>query len=118
MQPHPHLNRSRLERSLRLRSRRNSTRRGRERDEERVAGLVFLDDCTADATRIHVVGEVIFHPYSDNLAERGSWCYNSGPPADYNWSVAGDTLTLAPASGKDACGIRGFIWTGQWTQTR
>jgi hypothetical protein len=81
-------------------------------------GLVFLDDYTADATRIHLVGEVIFHPYSDNLAEGGSWCHNSGPPADYKWSVTADTLTLVPVSGKDACGIRGFIWTGQWRRSQ
>jgi hypothetical protein len=79
-------------------------------------GFVFLNDYIADATRIHLVGEVIFHPLSDELAEGGAWCTNAGPPADYRWSVAGDTLTLAPASGKDACGIRGFIWTGEWTR--
>jgi hypothetical protein len=79
-------------------------------------GLVFLNDYTADATRVHLAGEVIFHPYSDDLAEGGSWCHNSGPPADYKWSVAGDTLTLAPVTGKDACGIRGFIWAGEWTR--
>ena len=80
------------------------------------AGLVFLDDYTAGPTRIHVVGEVIFHPFSDQLAEGGSWCYNSGPPSDYTWSVVGNTLTLTPLNGKDACGIRGFIWSGDWTR--
>lgn len=79
-------------------------------------GFVFLSDYTAGPTRLHVVGEVIFHPSSDQLAEGGSWCYNSGPPADYNWSVSSNTLTLAPVGGKDACAIRGFIWTGQWTR--
>ena len=38
------------------------------------------------------------------------------PVADYSWSVSGDTLTLAPIGGGDPCGIRGFIWTGQWTR--
>ena len=78
--------------------------------------LYYLDDYTASPTRLHVVGEVIFHPVSDKLPEGGSWCNNWGPPADYNWSVSGDTLTLVPVGGKDACGIRGFIWTGTWTR--
>jgi hypothetical protein len=80
------------------------------------AGFVFLDDYTAGPTRLHVVGEVIFHLMSDKLAEGGWWCYSSGPPADYDWSVSGDTLTLASIGGKDACRIRGFIWAGQWTR--
>ena len=79
-------------------------------------GLYNFDDYTASPTRIHVQGEVIFHPLSEKLPEGGSWCYNSGPPADYNWSVSGNTLTLAPVGGHDACGIRGFIWTGTWTR--
>jgi len=32
-------------------------------------------------------------------------------------TVNDNTLTLAPAGGHDACGIRGFIWAGQWTRT-
>jgi hypothetical protein len=79
-------------------------------------GLYMLNDYTAEPSRIHVVGEVVFHPYSERLPEGGSWCYFSGPPADYRWSVSGDTLTLTPIGGRDACGIRGFIWTGQWTR--
>jgi hypothetical protein len=79
-------------------------------------GLYLLDDYTATSTQVHLVGEVIFHPYSERLPEGGSWCFNSGPVADYNWSVDGDTLTLAPVGGADACGIRGFIWTGEWTR--
>jgi hypothetical protein len=79
-------------------------------------GLYNFDDYAASATRIHVVGEVIFHPVSEKLPEGGSWCYPSGPPADYDWSISGNTLTLAPVGGRDACGIRGFIWTGTWTR--
>ena len=79
-------------------------------------GFVFLDDYTATATRIDVVGEVIFHRYSDRLAEGGWWCQPDGPRATYDWSVSGDTLTLAPVGGHDACGIRGFVWAGQWTR--
>ena len=36
--------------------------------------------------------------------------------ATYSWSVSGNTLTLTPIGGMDACGIRGFIWTGRWTR--
>ncbi len=79
-------------------------------------GLYNLDDYSAGPTRIHLVGEVFFHPGSERLPEGGSWCFGSGPPADYNWSVNGNTLTLAPIGGRDACGIRGFVWTGTWTK--
>lgn len=79
-------------------------------------GFVFLSDYTPGPARFHVVGEVVFHPISDRLPEGGWWCYQYGPPADYSWSITGDTLTLRPAGGKDACGVRGFIWTGEWTR--
>ena len=79
-------------------------------------GLYNLDDYTADSSRIHVVGEVVFHPYSDQLPEGGSWCYFYGPPATYDWTINGNILTLRPVGGHDACGIRGFIWTGTWTR--
>jgi hypothetical protein len=59
-------------------------------------GLYYLDDYTADAHQVHVVGEVVFHPYSDPLPEGGAWRYVSGPPATYEWRVTGDTLTLRP----------------------
>jgi hypothetical protein len=79
-------------------------------------GFVFLDDYTATANRISVAGEVIMHQVRDNLAEGGFWCYPNGPGATYNWSVTGDTLTLAPIGGHDACGVRGAVWSGQWTR--
>jgi hypothetical protein len=79
-------------------------------------GFVFLDDYSATSTRIHVQGEVIFHPGSDKLAEGGWWCYPNGPAADYNWTVSGNTLTLSPVGDRDACGIRGFVWAGTWTR--
>jgi hypothetical protein len=80
------------------------------------SGFVFLSDYTATPTMLHVRGEVIFHPISDKLAEGGWWCYEDGPAADYRWSVTGTTLTLSPLGGSDACGIRGFTWTGEWTR--
>jgi hypothetical protein len=79
-------------------------------------GFVFLSDYTATPTLLHVRGEVIFHPLSDKLAEGGWWCYEAGPAADYRWTVSGTTLTLTPVGGRDACGIRGFIWAGDWTR--
>jgi hypothetical protein len=30
--------------------------------------------------------------------------------------VSGSVLTLTPIGGKDACSIRGFIWTGKWAR--
>ncbi len=81
------------------------------------SGFVYLNDYTAGPRTFHVDGPVVFHPIrpNDKGAENSEpWCYPDGPPADYRWSVSGTTLTLAPVGGKDACGIRGFIWTGQW----
>jgi hypothetical protein len=81
------------------------------------AGFINLDDYTANASTVHVVGPVIFHvprPHDEGAENSGFWCYASGPPADYRWTVTGNKLTLAPNGGHDACGIRGFIWTGSW----
>lgn len=79
-------------------------------------GWVMLSDFSASTSRIHVLGEVVFHPFDDHKAEGGSWCLVNGPAADYSWSVSGDTLTLTPVGGRDACAIRGFIWAGTWTR--
>ena len=88
------------------------------RSNETGEGLVFLSDYTATTGRLHVQGEVVFHPLSMSDAEGGAWCYFWGPSADYRWNVSGDTLTLQPVggNGRDACRIRGFIWTGAWTR--
>lgn len=83
------------------------------------AGLINLDDYTAGPSTLHVVGPVIFHmprPNDKGAENSGSWCYPSGPPAEYSWTVSGNTLKLAPIGGKDGCGIRGFIWAGTWTR--
>jgi len=79
-------------------------------------GFIFLSDYTFSPRLLHVRGEVIFHPISFKLAEGGWWCHEGGPAADYRWTVSGRTLTLAPVRGTDGCGIRGFIWTGEWTR--
>ncbi len=73
------------------------------------AGLSFLNDWAPGPDSFHVQGNVNTHPLWA-LA----WCYPGGPGADYHWSVAGNTLTMTPIGGTDACGIRGFIWTGRW----
>ena len=79
-------------------------------------GFVFLDDYTATATRINVAGEVIFHKSSDKLAEGGWWCYPERTGRRLQLVGQRDTLTLAPVGGRDACAVRGFVWSGQWTR--
>jgi hypothetical protein len=56
---------------------------------------------------------VIFDTFHEQ-AETGWWCLEDGPEADYTWSVSGDTLTLKPKTGADSCGVRGFVWAGDW----
>jgi hypothetical protein len=43
-----------------------------------------------------------------------AWCDPWGRETTYTWSVEGDTLTLGPAAGMDACRQRGMILTGEW----
>ena len=81
-------------------------------------GFIFDNDWTPGGQTFQAWGEVQFKVGQDIDAEGGSWCYAGGPVATYRWSVAGSTLTLSPAGGADACGIRGFIWTGDWTRVR
>jgi hypothetical protein len=80
------------------------------------AGGLFNDDWTPGAKTFSVQGEVTTHIFQDTDRLAGWWCETWGPPATYNWSVSGSTLTLTPTGGKDACGIRGFIWAGTWTR--
>jgi hypothetical protein len=83
------------------------------------AGWVYESDYTASPTTLRVYGSVTRFPFNDSIADGGGWwCYEDGPAATYTWSVSGDTLTLTPVGGKDACGIRGFIWAGEWTRVR
>ncbi|MBA3364739.1 MAG: hypothetical protein H0U03_02985 [Actinobacteria bacterium] len=79
-------------------------------------GFTFQSDYTATSKLLHVRGAVIFRPYSDKVAGGGAWCHFGGPAASYRWTVSDRKLTLSPVGGKDACGIRGFIWTGEWTR--
>jgi hypothetical protein len=81
-------------------------------------GLIQDNDWDPGPQTFHVQGAVVFRPFDRTKAEGGSWCENFGPGVDYTWSVNGTTLTLAPVGGKDPCGPRGFIWTGDWTRVR
>jgi hypothetical protein len=80
-------------------------------------GWIFDSDYSAGPTSFRTFGAVTFDTFHDQ-AETGWFCWADGPPGDYNWSVSGDTLTLTPKGGADPCGIRGFIWAGDWTRVR
>ena len=79
-------------------------------------GLVFYNDWTPGAKTFDALGYVRWHNDKRSSPDAGSWCFAGGPAGHYGWSVSGDTLTLTPAGGTDACGIRGFIWAGTWTR--
>jgi hypothetical protein len=51
--------------------------------------------------------------HNGNPREWG-WCDPWGRETTYIWSVSGNTLTLAPQGGTDACRQRGAILTGEW----
>jgi hypothetical protein len=78
-------------------------------------GWIFDSDYTIEAGILHAAGSVIFEPNHEQ-AETGWWCWQDGPSGDYEWSISNDTLSLTPRGGADPCGIRGFIWAGQWTR--
>jgi hypothetical protein len=82
------------------------------------AGFVMDNDWTPGAKTFQAWGGVQFKVLQQIDAEGGWWCDAGGPVASYTWAVSGNTLTLTPAGGTDACGIRGFIWGGQWTRAR
>jgi hypothetical protein len=79
-------------------------------------GFQFVDDWTPGASSFYVQGAVTFRVPNNSQRLAGWWCETWGPSATYTWSVTGDTLTMAPVGGPDACAIRGFIWTGRWTR--
>jgi hypothetical protein len=80
-------------------------------------GFEMLTDWTPGPQSFHVQGAVSIQPFNQNTDQLGgSWCYWGGPGANYSWTVTGKVLTLTPVGGKDACSIRGFIWTGMWTR--
>jgi hypothetical protein len=79
-------------------------------------GRKFNSDWTPLARTFRVDGAVTIQVFHDSDRLHGWWCDSGGPGATYMFFVSSNTLTLAPARGHDACGIRGFIWTGQWTR--
>jgi hypothetical protein len=88
-------------------------------DENTGLGYIQDTDYVPGARTFRVWGAASWRPWSDYLAEEGTWCLQwGGPQADYSWSVSGDTLTLAPLRGSEPCRVRQFIWAGEWTRVR
>jgi hypothetical protein len=79
-------------------------------------GWILDSDYTAGPHALRVFGAVTFDTHHGQ-AELGWWCWPDGPPADYLWSANGDTLTLRPRNGADPCGVRRFVWAGEWKRT-
>jgi hypothetical protein len=80
-------------------------------------GLIIDSDWTPGHTGFHVQGDVLFKSRQRSDRDDGNtFCDTGGPGSGYTWSVSGKTLTLAPVGGQDACDLRGFVWTGQWTR--
>jgi hypothetical protein len=79
-------------------------------------GYILDSDYVPKATSFHIAGAVSIGVLHDEDRRGGWWCNAGGPEADYTWSVNGDTLTLAPVGGTDACNQRGAILTGTWTR--
>ncbi len=82
------------------------------------AGAEFKTDWVPGLRTFQARGSVTYRNNEDTARLSGWWCENNGPDATYLWSVSGNTLTLQPVGGHDACGVRGFIWTGQWTRSK
>jgi hypothetical protein len=81
------------------------------------AGWIIDSDFALAGATLQALGPVTFRRNQDPpLAEAGWWCWQDGPTSTYTWSVSGSTLTLTPKSGGDPCGVRGFVWSGQWTR--
>lgn len=78
-------------------------------------GWIIDSDYTVAGGTLHAAGGVTFEPFHEQ-AEGGWWCWPDGPSGDYDWSISNDTLTLTPHGGADPCGVRGFVWAGQWTR--
>ncbi len=79
-------------------------------------GCIIDSDYVSGASTFEVWGAVTIAPEASWQAVGGWFCNSGGPRATYTWSVSGDTLTLAPVNGTDACNQRGTTWTGTWTR--
>ena len=84
-------------------------------------GYVINSDYVATAQTIRFASPVWTTPRippasGDNTVNptEWGWCDPWGRETTYTWSVDGDTLTLAPTGGTDACKQRGGILTGEW----
>lgn len=78
-------------------------------------GWILDSDYAIQSSIVRALGPVTFEPFVEQ-AEGGSWCWMDGPSGDYDWAIAGDTLTLTPRRGADPCAVRGFVWAGEWTR--
>jgi hypothetical protein len=81
-------------------------------------GGMIDNDWVPGPRTFEIAGGVSFRILKDTDAEGGWWCEPGGPKATYAWSVRGDTLTLKPVNGRDPCGTRGAVYTGDWTRAR
>jgi hypothetical protein len=79
------------------------------------AGWIRDSDYTIAGSTLRAAGPVVFAPFHGQ-AEGGPWCFVDGPSGNYDWSIAGTTLSLTAQGGSDPCGVRGFVWAGQWTR--
>ena len=84
-------------------------------------GYVINSDYVATAQTIRFASPVWTTPRvppasGDNAVNptEWGWCDPWGRETTYTWSVDGDTLTLAPTGGTDACKQRGGILIGEW----
>ena len=83
-------------------------------------GCIELEDYLAAPSTLQVWGAVTTNAHlitDPNDPVGGWWCFADGPSATYSWKVTGNTLTLTPIGGHDACSQRGTVWTGTWTRT-
>jgi hypothetical protein len=80
-------------------------------------GYINYFDWNPNATGIHLQGVVTLKEQGPKDRVGGWLCGPGGPGANYTWSVSGNTLTLTPAGGTDACPLRGQVLAGEWTKT-
>ena len=80
------------------------------------SGCIELEDYLAGPSTLQLWGTVTTNLITAANPIGGWWCYEDGPPTEYSWTVSGNSLTLAPIGGQDACHQRGTVWSGTWTR--
>jgi hypothetical protein len=80
------------------------------------SGCIELEDYLAGPSTLQLWGTVTTNLVTAANPIGGWWCYEDGPPTKYSWTVSGNSLTLAPIGGQDACHQRGTVWSGTWTR--